>query len=207
MTRLTLFRTYLSAVFVTCWLLTGAPLASAQELKATLKGHAREVTSLVFSPDGRTLASAGGNLALSAGAGEDNTIKIWDVLTGQLKATLVGHTGYVLSVCLSPDGSTLASASSDKTVKVWEVSTGKLKSTLEGHTDCVHSVSYSPDGKTLASAGGFRDKTIKLWDVLTGQLSATLQGHTRTVSCVRFSPDGRTLASASSDKTVKIWDV
>ncbi|MGF1581861.1 MAG: hypothetical protein ACFCD0_21235, partial [Gemmataceae bacterium] len=146
-----------------------------------------------FSPYGRTLASAS----------SDKTVKLWDVLTGQLKATLQGHTDLVDSVSYSPDGITLASCSWDKTVKVWEVSTGKLKSTLEGHTDWVHSVSYSPNGRTLVSAS--RDKTVKLWEVSTGQLKATLQGHTDVVTSVRYSPNGRTLASGSMNKTIKLW--
>ena len=62
-------------------------------------------------------------------------MKLWDVATGKLLATLQGHTDSVSSVAWSPDGKTLASGSGDKTVKLWEAATGKLLATLQGHTD------------------------------------------------------------------------
>ena len=94
-------------------------------------------------------------------------------------ATLQGHTGEVLSVSYSPDGSTLASGSLDRTVRLWDVSSGQEIATLQGHTHGVTSVSYSPNGQTLAS--GSLDRTVRLWDVASGQEIATLQGHTDRV--------------------------
>jgi WD40 repeat protein len=167
--------------------------AQGTRLRATLKGHTSYVSSVVYSPDGRTLAS--GSL--------DTTIKLWDVATGKELATLKGHTAEVNSVAYSPDGNTLASGSRDKTIKLWDMATGKAKNTLKGHEDDVTSVKYSPDGKTLAS-GSF-DGTIKLWDVTTGKELITLKGHKGWVNSVAFSPDGKTLASGSSDKTIKLW--
>ena len=67
------------------------------------------VWSLNYSPDGTTLVSGG----------EDSTVKIWDVATGQELQTLSGHIEDILSVSYSPDGATLASASWDNTVKIW----------------------------------------------------------------------------------------
>jgi WD40 repeat protein len=106
---------------------------------------------VAFSPDGLTLASGSW----------DETIKLWDVATGEVKSTLEGHVSSVNSVVFSPDGLTLASGSSDRTMKLWDVATGELKATLEGHSSYVESVAFSPDGLTLAS--GSSDKTIKLW--------------------------------------------
>ena len=81
----------------------------------TLKGHAGFVLSEAFSPDGKQLASVGG----------DGTAKIWDPATGQVVRTLKGHTSFVTGVAFSPDGKRLATASNDRTVKLWDAVTGQ----------------------------------------------------------------------------------
>jgi WD40 repeat protein len=90
--------------------------AQTGQLVLSLKGHTDPVLSVAFSPDGKRLASASGDI-LGRTPGE---VKVWDAQTGQEVLTLQGHTSSVFSVAFSPDGKRLASASSDKTVKVWE---------------------------------------------------------------------------------------
>jgi WD40 repeat protein len=160
----------------------------------TFRGHTGQVRGVCFSPDGRRLASAS----------EDQTVKVWDALTGQELHSLQEYPSQVYSVCFSPDGRRLASASEDQTVKVWVAHTGQELRTLRGHTDGVTSVVFSPDGRRLA--GAFRDGTANVWDAVTGRELRTLRGHTSAVTSVCFSPDGRRLASASGDQTVKVWD-
>ena len=152
------------------------------------------VSELALSSDGSTLASSS----------NDDTIRLWDVPSGQLKATLKGHTAKISSVAFSPDGSTLASGSYDYTVRLWDVASGQLKATFEGHTHWIGSVSFSPDGATLASSSW--GATVRLWDVASGKIKAIL-GHNRAVFSVSFSPDGTTLASGSYDGTILLWDV
>ncbi|OKH49391.1 nSTAND1 domain-containing NTPase [Scytonema sp. HK-05] len=160
-----------------------------------LEGHSSQVMSIAFSRDGKTIASGS----------YDNTIKLWDVVTGKQIITLNGHSGQVNSVEFSRDGKTLASGSYDNTIKLWDVVTGKKLKTLNGHSGAVTSVAFSPDGKTIAS--GSSDNTIKLWDVALGKQFKTLNGHTNHILSVVFSPDGKTIASGSSDNTIKLWDV
>ena len=171
--------------------------ASPTELHpvATLEGHADWVRSVSFSPDGTLLASGS----------KDNTIRLWDVSSGQLKAILEGHAGWINSVSFSPDGTLLASGSKDNTIRLWDVASGQLKAELKGHTDWAYTVSFSPDGTLLASGSG--DETVRLWDVASGQLKATFEGHTGWVNSVSFSSDGSTVASGSDDGTVRLWDV
>ena len=159
-----------------------------------LKGHTASVQGVAFSPDGQRLASAS----------VDQTVKVWDVATGQQSLTLNGHTKEVWSVAFSPDGQQLASASYDQTIKVWDAVTGQEALTLHGHTNEVNSVAYSPNGQRLASASW--DHTVKVWHVGTGHELLTLKGHTWSVVSVAFSPDSQRLASASHDGTVKLWD-
>ena len=90
------------------------------QLLNTLRGHLTTsiagvevgaVLSVCFSPDGQILASGGA----------DNTIRLWNPMTGQLLSTLTGHTDWVYSVCFSPDGRTLASGGGDNTVRLWKL--------------------------------------------------------------------------------------
>lgn len=166
----------------------------------TLNGQFYSLRSVVFSPDGKTLAIGIGDSTPGAGGG---TIKLWDVATDTELRTLKGHTYTVEKVAFSPDGKTLASGSWDHTVRLWDVATGAELRTLKGHSREVEPVAFSPDGKILAS--GSWDQTVKLWDVSTGTLLHTLEGHSKSVESVAFSPDGKTLGSGSD--TLKLWDV
>ncbi|RKU22766.1 hypothetical protein C6499_19385 [Candidatus Poribacteria bacterium] len=136
------------------------------ETERILTGHAGEyegidngpssiegVKSVAFSPDGKTLASGGG----------DNVIHLWDIGTGKRKMTLVGHTHWVFSLAFSPDGRTLASGSVDSDIRLWDPHTGQHKKTLTGHTAWVRSIAFSSDGKTLVS--GSDDGSVLIWEI------------------------------------------
>ncbi|HEX5735691.1 MAG TPA: serine/threonine-protein kinase [Blastocatellia bacterium] len=176
-----------------------------------LEGHLSGVFSVVFTPDGKTVASGSG----------DNTVKLWDVPTGSLRQELIETTA-VERIALSPDGRTLAvGVQNDPRVKLWDMESGKLKQMLMGHTSAITSVAFSPDGKILASSS--YDRTAKLWDIERGTLIRTLSqlaifpekpgtriDFRRPISrvCAAFSPDGKTLATVSmEDNSIRLWDV
>ena len=147
------------------------------------------INFVAFSPSGDTLAT--GNW--------DDTVSLWRVATGELTATLKGHTAHVQSVAFRPDGNTLASGSSDGTVCLWDVETATYETTLIGHAGEVRSVAFSPDGSTLASSSRL-DGTVCFWDAVSHDCVATLNGHITEFASIAFSPDGQTLVSGGWDK-------
>jgi WD40 repeat protein len=183
----------------------------------TITGHTDAVTSVAWSPHGSRLASGleNGNIiiwdsqsetgtrtaVLGKGVG-DGSIIIWNNQSQEYITTLTGHTGSVLEVVWSPDGSRLASGSWDGTLIIWDNQNGKQVASLAGHTDWVSSVTWSPDGRHLASGSG--DNTIIIWDSQSREQVATLAGHTDAVVSVAWSPDGSWLASGSWDRKIYI---
>jgi WD40 repeat protein len=126
----------------------------------------------------------------------------------------VTSTGWVESVCFSPDSRLFLSGSDDRNIKLWNITTGECIRTLEGHTDQVNSVCFSPDGRLILS--GSNDQKVKLWDVATGKCIRTLEGHKNQVKSVCFSPDGRLILSGSRGSSfsgryeggmMMLWDI
>ena len=122
-----------------------------------------------------------------------------------LLRTLEGHSGSVNGVAVTPDGKRAVSASWDKTLKVWDLETGRALRTLEGHGDHV----LERGGDAGREAGGFRVCGPHAEGVGPGDgpRAAHVEGHSGAVSGVAVTPDGKRAVSASSDKTLKVWDL
>ena len=79
-------------------------------------------------------------------AARDQSLKLWDAVTGQPVATLAGHTGAVYDVAFSADGTRLATAGADGTIRLWDPESGAHLLTLDGHIGAIVSVAFNPAG-------------------------------------------------------------
>ncbi len=151
--------------------------------------------NIVFSPDGRILASGTA----------DGAILLWDTTSWTSVKTIADHTNTILSIAFSPDGRTLASVSNDGVILLTDTVSGSKLGTLVSNNTRSISVAFSPDGRYLAS--GSNDGTVILWDIASGTTLQTIAGHSDQVGTVAFSPDGRILASGSKDGTTIVTEV
>ena len=151
---------------------------------------------------GRTFAWSSDSKYLVAGF-SDNTAKVIDVATGEIRLTYTGHTAPISQVAWSPDGKYIASAADDKTIQVWDAMTGRLVLTNKGYPDPMGNPIWSPDSKSIASSD---DKAIRVWDALTGKLQVTYRGHSAVAAPFAWSPDGKYIVSGSWDGTNQVWE-
>jgi WD40 repeat protein len=157
--------------------------------------HRDSVTSVAFSPDGKTIASA----AL------DKNVIIADVATGRILRNFANHEDDVNAVAFSPDGKSIASGSRDQTIDIWDPASGEVLVAISEPATEVRALAFSPDGTILASAGA--DNIIRLWQASDGHLIRALDGHKSAPRAVTFSADGQLLASAGEDRLIKLWSV
>jgi len=183
-------------------LLLGLSLSSvsafADTLKAarTFEGHTDSIESVAISNDGKQMLSGS----------YDNTVKMWQIETGQIIHTFKGHSDFVMSVNFSPDSEEVLSGSADNTLKRWNTKTGKEVDTFQRNIGWVYSIALS-NKTNRAILSGSRDNTPRLWNTLNGSEIDTFQGHTKSVYLVAVSNDASKALSASEDGTMKVWHV
>lgn len=162
----------------------------------TLEGNADWVNAVSFSPDGQ--------YALSAAT--DNSIKLWEVVTGREIQTFEGLPEQPISVALSPDGDRLVSETSDGTVQLWDTESGEALQTVEKHSEAVLGATFSPGGQWILS-GGSASGTLHLWNAETGELARRFEDNNEAIFSVAFSPDGQYVLSGSGQSGIlKLWE-
>ncbi len=182
----------------------------------TLDRHNAWVNTVAFSPDGRYLASAGGDRLIRLWRVED----AWPMWERPLRRmnwpmerrwearTLCGHTAQIHTVSFSPDGQFIASSSHNGTIKLWRVGADAGIPTLTGHLTTVNAVAFSAtDPDVIASCDG--EKTVHLWDIQRCEQIAVLWQNYSSLQGLAFHPKKALLAVPAFDAAnaeVAIWD-
>jgi tricorn protease-like protein/mono/diheme cytochrome c family protein len=169
-------------------------------LSRRLTGLEERIYDIAFSPDGKWLATASGDPAVSG------AVKLWIAEPsggGKLVRDLLETTDSVFGVAFSPDGKLIGAVGADRAMRIWEVESGKPVATIEDHADWVLDLAFSPDSKRVVTAS--RDKTCKVFDVAKKESLVTFPNHGQSVSAACFSTDGKTAASVGDDNLVRIW--
>lgn len=155
------------------------------------------VNAVRFSPDGKVLATGGGEPS----RGGDLTL--FDLATGKAVATWKErHDDIVMSLDFSPDGKLLASGAADKIARVFEVASGKQVNLFEGHTHYVMGVAFRADGRVLATAGA--DGIVVSWDMILGERKKKIEGWGKEVTSLQFIGASDQIVTSSGDNRVRV---
>lgn len=168
------------------------------ERKIDQKGlFADRVNAVRFSPDGKTLATGGGELS------RGGDIIFFDVGTGKtIKTWKEKHADTVLCLDYSPDGKRLASGGADKIARVTDIATGKQLNLFEGHTHHVMGVAFRSDGRVLATAGA--EGTVVTWNMIIGERKKKIEGWTKEVTSLQFIGATNQIVTSAGDNRIRI---
>jgi WD40 repeat protein len=181
-------------------------LATGREVRPH-GGHAGEVTGLVYSPDGKILATRS----------PDQTVRLWEADTGKELHVLRGHQDEITTLAYAPDGRTLASAAGntrlesaagDGSLRLWDTATGRLRYLRTKLPFIPVAATFVADGKRLTTAG--QDGAIQIWDVSQGKEVRRFPGRPKGLAqqgVVGLSADGRMLALASMELAADLESV
>jgi len=159
-----------------------------------LGGSALSIEGLAFSPDGRAIVSEA----------NDESARLWNVLSGKTTRVLTQHDGSTAAVALSPDGSLGASTRGQGRLRIWDVAGGRYVRVIHAHTLDITCVVFAADGRSILTGG--HDLTLRQWDLETGiELRRfTLKSQPVGVAC---TPDANTAVTASGLEGLVAWDL
>jgi WD40 repeat protein len=164
-----------------------------------------DAISLSFSPDSRTLATAG----LTAGGpvleGITNRLSFWDLTTRRKLNRLAAAAPFAVMVSFSHDGHKVAIGYLGGEVRIWNYESEQLLAEFIDQHQRIWAVAFSPDDSWLV-AGGW-DGVPVFYDLRTRQALRPLTRTSNWVVGLCFTPDGRTLASAEGDGRINLWNV
>lgn len=171
------------------------------------EGHTEWVSCVRFSPSQ--------SVPLIVSAGWDRLVKVWTLTSCKLRNDLVGHTGYLNTVCVSPDGSLCASGGKDGTAMLWDLNEGKRLYSLDAG-EIINALVFSPNRYWLCAA---TDECIKIWDLESKIVVTTLvpgdeydemaaaTANIPKCTCLAWSADGATLFAGYTDSLIRVYSV
>lgn len=169
------------------------------QLVGRIRNVGQRTMALAVSPDGNTLAVAGGT------PGKHGETRLFSLPDGELKGVLGSAADLALDIAFHPEGTQLAMAVADSTIRIFDLESGEEQKTLTSHSDWVTAVAWNHDGTRLVS--GSRDKTAKVYDMTTGDLLVTYSAHGQPVKGVAFHPEGNEAFSAGGDNKIHRWNL
>lgn len=165
------------------------------KLSKLLLGHTGQITSTAIDPFNSYFVTGS----------SDSTIKVWDLITGELQLTLSAHIMAVKGLVISDRHPYMFSCSDDKTVKCWDLEKNSVIRDYHGHLSSVYSIDLHPELDLIITGG--RDSSVRVWDIRTRNAIHTLSGHASSINKVKCRNIDPQIISCSQDSTVKTWDL
>uniref|UniRef100_A0A4W5PPK5 Pre-mRNA-processing factor 19 n=1 Tax=Hucho hucho TaxID=62062 RepID=A0A4W5PPK5_9TELE len=167
-----------------------------EQIIATLKGHTKKVTSVIYHPSQSVVFSAS----------PDSTIRVWSVTGGNCVQVVRAHEASVTGLSLHATGDYLLSSSEDQYWAFSDIQTGRVLTKVTDEAGCALTCAqFHPDG--LIFGTGTADSQIKIWDLKERTNVANFPGHIGPVTSIAFSENGYYLATGAQDSSVKLWDL
>ncbi|KAE8286026.1 Guanine nucleotide-binding protein subunit beta-2-like 1 Receptor of activated protein kinase C [Larimichthys crocea] len=187
-------------------------------------GHTKDVLSVAFSADNRQIVSGSRDKTIKLwntlgvckytiqDEGHSEMVKVWNLANCKLKTNHIGHSGFLNTVTVSPDGSLCASGGRDGQAMLWDLNEGKHLYTLDSG-DTITALCFSPNRYWLCAATG---PSIKIWDlegkIIVDELrqeviSTNSKAEPPQCTCLAWSADGQTLFAGYTDNLIRVWQV
>jgi WD40 repeat protein len=171
------------------------------QIVRTLEGHTEFITAVDFSPDSMRLLSASA----------DNTIRLWDVETGQplqvqdgaLDSGTEVEFDFIQDVAFGPTGRTAVSSSIDTWIRLWDVESGRTLQALQASDSSTQQLAYDPNGNFISGTG----ETLIHWNFSGANFNREFTVSDTQVTSLYISPDSQTLLVGSDDGTLSLWNI